>query len=178
MRIWKTRGGNISVEHLTSHYLCNSYTAGERIERPTAWVWYSCILSATLAHLHTVHSGRTSSLYIFIFFYLLLFSKTPPIPFSRKLHAAKQEFGQLFHGDAVICRSISLISLWFNFTHCFSSCVVQFNYSTLIVMVPLTTLLAEYVLLGLTSESRMQRTIFFCCLYSLLYVKYIVPGTL
>ena len=176
MRIWKTRGGNISVEHLTSHYLCNSYTAGERIERPTAWVWYSCILSATLAH--CAQWPYKFTVYLYFIFYLLLFSKTPPIPFSRKLHAAKQEFGQLFHGDAVICRSISLISLWFNFTHCFSSCVVQFNYSTLIVLVPLTTLLAEYVLLGLTSESRMQRTIFFCCLYSLLYVQYIVPGTL
>ena len=41
----RPRGGNISVDHLASHYLCHNNPAGERIEQPTGWVWY-CVLSA------------------------------------------------------------------------------------------------------------------------------------
>ena len=34
MRIWKTWGVNISVDNLAQHYVCDTKTAGERIERP------------------------------------------------------------------------------------------------------------------------------------------------
>ena len=41
VRNWKSQGGNISVDHLALHYLCNTNTAGERIERPTR---YGCTI--------------------------------------------------------------------------------------------------------------------------------------
>ena len=52
----------------------------------------------------------TSLLYSLFLITTLSSSKTLPIPFSRKLHAAKQNvknFGQHFNEDAAICQFIS-----------------------------------------------------------------------
>ena len=68
----RPRGGNISVHHLASHYLCHNNPAGARIEQPTGWVLY-CVLSAHC----TVAVQCTSSLYSMFYVLSVILKKHP-----------------------------------------------------------------------------------------------------
>ena len=83
-------GGNISVDHLASHYLCNTIV--------WVWFWYG----STLCNPRTLHSGRTS----------INPHKNNSLQY-RKLHAAKQNekrnFSQLSLMETYYFACLSLL---------------------------------------------------------------------
>ena len=80
-------GGHISVEHLAYHYVCNTNTAGERIERHILGEFGMAAYSLQPLHAHCTVAVHVHCMPYFIFNNP---QKHPPIPFSRKLRATKQ----------------------------------------------------------------------------------------